>query len=81
MNERQKLLQRIQACCFVLTETGLYLDAHPACRAALRHFERYSRMRDEAVHRYEQTYGALTYTSIDAANGWNWVTEPFPWEA
>lgn len=81
MNEKQKLMQKIQACCFVLTETGLYLDTHPACRKALRYFEKYRRMRDEAVRQYEQRYGALTYAGADTANGWNWVTEPFPWEA
>jgi len=81
MNEREKLMRRIQACCFVLTETGLYLDAHPSCRKALRYFEKYSRMRDEALRQYEAKYGALTYSGIHAENGWNWVTEPFPWEA
>ena len=30
---------------------------------------------------YEQQYGGLTIYGADAGNCWNWVTEPFPWEA
>ena len=81
MNDQKKLLRRIQAYCFVLAETNLYLDTHPYCRQALRYFEKYRELRDEAVRQYEARYGGLTALGADAGNCWNWVTEPFPWEA
>ena len=35
MNERQKLLNRVQICGFVLDDVRLYLDSHPCDQAAL----------------------------------------------
>lgn len=79
MNEQKKLMRIIQNCAFVLTETALYLDTHPACRQALRHYERIRRLHDDAVRMYEEKYGPLTCGGY-VGGGWKWVTEPWPWE-
>ena len=45
MNERQKLLNRVQICGFVLDDVRLYLDSHPCDQAALDYYKKYIEMR------------------------------------
>ena len=53
MNEQKKLLKLIQNYSFVVTETVLYLDTHPHCRAALVHYHKYCKLYKEALAAYE----------------------------
>ena len=46
MNERERLLRRIQAEDFAVYETVLYLDGHPKNRQALAYYQKH---RDAAV--------------------------------
>ncbi|MBP3377372.1 MAG: spore coat protein CotJB [Clostridia bacterium] len=80
MNEQKKLLKLIQNYSFVVTETVLYLDTHPNCRAALRHYHKYRKLYKDAVACYEEKYGPLTMYTNESADCWKWVSEPWPWE-
>lgn len=80
MNEQKKLMRMIQNYSFVVTEAVLYLDTHPHCRAALRYYEKYRRLREEAICQYEAKFGPLTMYSGEHGDEWKWVKEPWPWE-
>ena len=80
MNEQKKLLKLIQNYSFVVTETVLYLDTHPHCRAALQHYQKYRKLYHEALATYEEKYGPLTMYNNLSTDSWKWVSEPWPWE-
>ncbi len=80
MNERNKLLKRLQVCDFVLTEMGLFLDTHPNHRAALEYFNKYLQMKKEVELEYTKNYGPIQFTDNNNADTWNWIENPWPWE-
>ena len=80
MNEQKKLQRLIQTYSFVLYETVLYLDTHPDCRPAIRHYEKYRDKLAEAVGVYEEKYGPMTIYGVNSCDSWSWVKEPWPWE-
>lgn len=80
MNERNKLLKMIQVYSFVLNEIVLYLDTHPNCRVALRHYKNYKEKLNEAKEIYREKYGMLTMYDGNSCDTWQWVNEPWPWE-
>ncbi len=80
MNERQKLLKRIQVCDFVLTDVKLYLDSHPCDRAALEYFKKHQEMREKAYRDYTEKYGPLMAKDSVYGDRWTWVDDPWPWE-
>ena len=80
MNERERLLRRIQAEDFAVYETVLYLDGHPKNRQARAYYQKH---RDAAVAlrtEYEQKYGTLTIYGNNDAGNWNLINRPWPWE-
>lgn len=79
-NDRKKLMRLIQTYSFAVTEAVLYLDTHPHCQKALRFYDKYNRLRTEAVEMYENKYGPLTMYGGNCEDGWKWVSEPWPWE-
>lgn len=80
MNEQKKLMRMIQNYSFAVTEAVLYLDTHPHCQKALRFYNKYRRMYDETVKKYEQNFGPLTMYGNECEDHWRWVEEPWPWE-
>ena len=63
-------------------ETGLYLDAYPDNRAALKYYREVCEHLDALTKSYEMTYGPLTtggaaHTSTDT---WSWTKGPLPWQ-
>lgn len=81
MNEnqsREKMIEEIKQCKFMITELALYLDTHPNDRRALmmhrEHCNRYRRLIDQ----YQKMYGPLTI--MYPCNKWKWIEEPWPWE-
>lgn len=80
MNEQKKLFRMIQTYSFVINETVLYLDTHPNCRQALRHYEKYRDLLMEAVRMYEEKYGQMTIFGGTSCDSWRWIEEPWPWE-
>ena len=44
MNDQKQLLQDIQIIAFVVKDTQLFLDTHPACESALDYFKYYNNL-------------------------------------
>lgn len=79
MNEQIKLLKKIQTYSFWVTDIVLYLDTHPGCRQALKHYHKYKKLYNDAVCQYEEKYGPLTMYN-NSHDCWKWANEPWPWE-
>ena len=77
---RNEMLRKVQEADFVLYDTGLFLDTHPACQAALEFFDQYQKIYTEAVATYEDQFGPLVAFDTNTGQGWTWVQGPWPWE-
>ena len=81
-NEREKLLHDIGVLGFVVIELSLYLDTHPTDQNALKYFNHYNRLANQARQEYSSKYTPLTISCMDvsACDNWQWALEPMPWE-
>lgn len=79
-NSRNRLLRQIQIYAFAVNEAILYLDTHTDDAAALAYYDKYRARLREAIRTYEENYGPITADTVNTANGWSWVKEPWPWE-
>lgn len=82
MNEKSRLIRRIQELDFALYELVLYLDTHPTCRRAMELMKEYRKKRDEFIAEYEKKYGdyIVTIEDVPMADRWKWIDNPWPWE-
>ncbi|MBP1534811.1 MAG: spore coat protein CotJB [Ruminococcus sp.] len=80
LNEKQKLMRRIQQSCFALAEANLYLDSHPTCKMGLAYFKKHKAEKEALEKEYTEKYGPLTAIQSDSDKKWEWVAKPFPWE-
>lgn len=80
LNEKQKLLRRLQAARFALVEINLYLDSHPDCQEGLKYFREKRAEAKRLTDEYQTKYGPLTAIESPAEERWEWVETPFPWE-
>lgn len=76
-----EILRRIMQVEFVTVELNLFLDTHPGDAAALAAYRMYSDQLASLKHEYEASFGPLCNFGFGmAANGWQWVCDPWPWE-
>lgn len=80
MQERNKLLKRLQVCDFVLIETALYLDTHPNDQIALEYYQKHLQMQRETKAEYVSKYGPISMSDYNGEKTWRWIEEPWPWE-
>jgi spore coat protein JB len=80
LNDKQKLMRRIQQNGFALTEAVLYLDSHPTCKMGLEYFRKHKAEKEELEKEYNEKYGPLTAVCSEGTQKWEWVKMPFPWE-
>lgn len=80
MDPRFSLLKKIKQYDFTLKELNLYLDTHPNCSRALAMFDKYRKLREEAVADYNNRFGPLTPEQNRNLQNWDWVSDPWPWE-
>lgn len=80
MNNRERLMRRLQICDFTLTEVGLFLDTHPCDKEALAYYNKYLAMKKEALREYTAKYGTVNRDFLKSDTTWDWVDEPWPWE-
>lgn len=80
MNEKEKLMKRIQMCDFVLIETALYLDAHPDNKEAIEYYNKHLKMKQAAMAEYQEKFGVLTQNTEIRGNRWEWVDGGWPWQ-
>lgn len=79
-NDREKLCRYIQEVSFALLDCGLYLDTHPCDQEALEYYEKYQKLRKEALKEYQRCFGPLLLDSVNTTKGWGWTEGPWPWE-
>lgn len=79
MNQEQ-LLHFIDVVSFQVNDSQLFLDTHPECEEARKHFNHYLKLRKEAMKEYAMKYGPLTIDSMQDTEGWAWGEQPWPWE-
>lgn len=76
---RQDLMHQIDQSSFALDDAILFLDTHPCDPAAMQYYREAAAMRRNAMDAYQRQYGPLMADSV-MGNGWDWVTEKWPWE-
>ena len=79
MDVRCALMKQINEASFAMDDAALYLDTHPNCAEALRYYREAVAMRKSAIDAYQRQFGPLMVENA-GGNGWNWVTEKWPWE-
>ncbi|MBQ8624247.1 MAG: spore coat protein CotJB [Oscillospiraceae bacterium] len=80
MNERERLLKRVQMYSFAIVDAALFLDTHPNDASGLAYYKKYKNLYKEAVEEFESKYGPLTILSDRNDTCWQWVNDPWPWE-
>lgn len=80
MNERDRLLRRIQEEDFTVYETVLYLDGHPQNRKALAFYDEHCKIAKALRNEFESKYGPLTVCENRDPADWHWIDRPWPWE-
>ena len=79
MTQREILLKKIGTVKFAMTDLDLFLDSHPADLEMLKRREEYEAQLKPLIQQYEKQFGPLTKDET-AANTWNWVKDPWPWD-
>ncbi len=80
MNEKEKLMRKIQESSFVALECNLYLDCHPDNQKAQSRRDMAVRAMNENIKKYESAYGPLTAFSDSASHGKKWTSGAWPWQ-
>lgn len=81
MTKRDALLRDLSAQQFAAWETGLFLDTHPTCQKALSAHAEYVKNAERAKQEYVEAFGMLTHTCPHTGDAWQWVCDPWPWDA
>ena len=77
MNERERLLRRIQEEDFTVYETVLYLDGHPRNRKALMFYDEHRKVAKALRAEYEKKYGPMELTETSYPT-YMWDDGPWP---
>ena len=78
-DEKEKMLYKIMAYTFAITDLNLYLDTHPDCKEAFDLFKKYVNEKKELTKEYMRVYGPLMVTKTLGAK-YNWLNNPWPWD-
>lgn len=76
---KENMLHFINEVSFVLDDVSLFLDTHPHDKSAMAYYNKYKKIRNEAIREYENIYGPLTRYNVNTPD-WTWVSSPWPWE-
>jgi len=78
--DRMKMLEWVQALCFVAYDMQLYLDTHPCDEEALNFYRDAVENYEKAKRQYEDAFGPLVATNSLDCDRWAWADVPLPWE-
>lgn len=81
MNEQATLLRNIAAIGFSMQELRLFLDTHPADATGIALFNKYQQKLSVLTAEYTRAYGPIDSNTANAGSTWQWVKDPWPWEA
>ena len=80
MEDKTKLLKKLQSYNFAAYDMLLYLDTHPDDKSAFEIFKDLVSNVKKIKADYEKTYGPLTPYSAAAFDSFEWLNSPWPWE-
>lgn len=73
------LLKRLRKVDFAISDTILYLDAYPHCRAALEYYKKLVAEHHELCDKLASL--GMPMSAIDnSSDSWRWIDSPWPWE-
>ena len=81
MSERERLLRRLSAAQFAAWELNVFLDTHPNNAEAINRYKAYKKTAQELMASYESKYGPLKAQNVTNDVWFDWVNNPWPWEA
>lgn len=79
MSERERLMRKIAAVDFAITELHLFLDSHPNNQEIANKLEECKIKSNELRCEYEKMFGPLSSAS-ENGNRWAWISNPWPWD-
>jgi len=81
-NDRECLMRQLQCLFFVLDDIRLFLDTHPCDPMALECYDKFRKLKDEALAEYTSRFGPMDSYNVDLnkCDCWTWVETPWPWE-
>lgn len=79
LNEKEKLMLKLQIYCFAAHELNLYLDLYPNDIEMIGLYNQYMEEVDEYKNEFESKYGPITL-GINEEYNWKWINSPWPWE-
>ena len=71
--------RELQAVCFALDETILYLDVYPCDHEALCYYHDLVAEKIRLTAEYEAACGPVTATGNTSRDSWDWIKSPWPW--
>ncbi len=78
---KDSLMSWINMVSFAVNDISLYLDTHPCDKEALKYFENYSQLRNQALEDFAQAFYPLTMDTVPSCSQhWDWADSPLPWE-
>lgn len=77
--ERDKLLRKLCAVCFSITDMELYLDSHIESEQINKKLTEYKQKAAFLKAEYEEKYGPLV-SSNSGINRYSWISNPWPWD-
>lgn len=79
MNKRE-LMSMINKYSFMVDDIALYLNTHPCCSSALSEYDKYKKLRKEAIDIYTKKFGPICKYDVDTCECWDYINQPWPWE-
>lgn len=80
-NEKEELLNYLNALSFAAHDINLYLDIYPDDKDMLNLFVNYRMEANKLMGQYEEMYGPLLVNSkANTKYPWMWDNKPWPWE-
>ena len=80
MDDKDKLLLRLQIAEFSAFETALFLDTHNTDPDALAYFAKCRKKAKELEQEYVSKYGPLRIGQDESEKVGSWSKGPWPWE-
>jgi len=81
MKSKMELLKQIVASEFMKQDLHLFLNTHPMDKEAISKYNYFVIESRGLREKYEMNYGMLSETNSLSPYPWQWLNNPWPWEA
>ena len=78
--EVQQMIDDLRIVSFALDDVRLFLDTHPTDEDALDYYADFQILRNELLENLSDAGFPMLADNVDTAQGWGWLTPPWPWE-